>query len=245
MDVKVGSGAFMPTHQQATQLAKSIVDVATAAGLPTAALLTEMDQPLGLAVGNAVEVNEAVGVLRGGGPSDVRDLVIETAAMLMAQVGVSVDLDAAKFSVAALIDGGRAMEVFLRMVAAQGGKTLCFESPAGVTGRQSGLPLAPTTPILARRSGYVSAIDCQAIGRVVQELGGGRRLASDCIDPSVGVVLRCKVGDEVAAGEPLLWVHAHEIGSFDYLGGLVQAVSIRPEPVAAKPLILSRYPFPD
>lgn len=228
MDVKVGSGAFMKTEHDAVALAESIVSVGEQSGLPTIALLTDMDQPLGRTIGNAIEVNESVEVLCGA-PGEVRELTIELCAELLVQVRVSASIIEARQRLADAIDSGLAMERFERMVAAQGGR---LSSPLG---------LASPTQILADQEGYVSGFDCTAIGQTVVALGGGRRRTGDPIDVSVGIAVRHRIGDRVERGEPILTLHSHLARASDYACTLRAAVTIVGQPVAKRNLILRRF----
>ena len=195
MDVKVGSAALMPDLDAARRLARSIVRVGAAAGLPTTAHLTDMDQPLGVAIGNAVEVNESIAVLDGGGPPEVRKLTLTLAADLLARVGLAGDQASARTAAMRSIDDGSAMERWGRMVAAQGGRL------AGP------LPLADGQTVRAASAGWVERIDCPQLADALIAMGGGRRRAGDAIDPAVGVSMHVRVGDRVEADEPLLTVH--------------------------------------
>ncbi len=191
MDVKVGSGAFMKSLDQAQALARSLVQTGARAGLPVRALITDMDQPLGWAVGNANEVRESIEVLRGGGPADVRELTIALGAELLEMVQWVEGRADARRTLAAALDNGAAYEVFARMVTAQGGDLDVL------------LPVAEQVPILAPRGGSIAAIDCEQIGQSVVEMGGGRKQLSDAIDHAVGIDLQVKVGDVVTRGQPL------------------------------------------
>jgi pyrimidine-nucleoside phosphorylase len=227
MDVKSGSGAFMKTQQQATELAETLVRVGRQAGLPTTALLTDMDQPLGQAIGNAIEVNESVEVLQGLG-GEVRDLSIELCADLLVQVRVAATLDDARVRLAQAIDSGRAMERFERMVHAQGGRLNCP------------LKLAAATEIVAQTSGFLEHYDCEAIGEAIVALGGGRRKKGDSIDHRVGIKIHGRIGDPINEGQPVLTLHTHKGQATDYVRGLGKAVEINENQVPRRPLILKR-----
>jgi thymidine phosphorylase len=193
LDVKVGSGAFMKDVDAARTLAQTMVDIGGLAGVRTVALLTAMDRPLGRAVGNALEVAESVEVLAGGGPADVVELVVLLAREMLALAGLS-DVDPE----AALRDG-RAMDVWRRMIAAQGG------DPAAA------LPVAPEVQVVpAPASGTLTELDAYAIGVAAWRLGAGRARKEDPVSPVAGVMLRAAVGDEVRAGQPLLELHTDD-----------------------------------
>ncbi len=227
MDVKVGSAAFMKTRSDAMELAQSLVRVGGQAGLPTTALLTDMDQPLGHAVGNAIEVNESLEILSGS-PGPVRELTIDLCAELLVQVRVAADREEARRMLAERLDNGMAMERFERMVTCQGGHL------AGP------LPLAPAHVIPAPGDGYLSTMDCRAIGETVVCLGGGRRKVGDPIDPRVGIRVHGRIGDSFQKSQPLLTLHCDAGRSGEYVKRLGAAMTLQDEPVQTRPLILDR-----
>jgi thymidine phosphorylase len=187
LDVKVGSGAFMKDLASARELARTMVDLGTGAGVTTTALLTDMSTPLGLAVGNAVEVQESVEVLAGGGPADVVELTVALAAEMLAASGVP-DADPAE----ALRDG-RAMDVWRAMVAAQGGDP---DAP---------LPRArESETVVAEADGVLAELDAHRVGVASWRLGAGRARREDPVQAGAGVLLHAKPGDAVRAGQPLL-----------------------------------------
>ncbi|MFG0266874.1 MAG: thymidine phosphorylase [Rhodopirellula sp. JB055] len=195
MDVKVGSAGFMPTIEQASELAGSLQAVGSEAGLPTIPILSDMDQPLGRAIGNAIEVNESLDVLRGGGPLEVRALTLRLSAELLVATKQAEDLRSAEKSLASQLDSGAAMQRFERMVQEQGGKL------------SEHLPLGKRSEHVAKQSGWVESIDCPAIGDAIISMGGGRRKTTDPVDPSVGIDLQVRIGDRVEAGQPLWTVY--------------------------------------
>ena len=230
MDVKAGSGAFMKTLPDAQRLAESIERTGQAAGLHTSVLISDMEQPLGRAVGNANEVNESLAILRGEQRDDpaierVRELTIELCARPLIQVGGAADLAQAKQRLSDALDSGAAMERFEAMIAGQGGK---------LTGD---LPLAQARPVLADRDGAVARLDCQLIGKTVVSLGGGRRKMSDPIDPAVGIQMHVHVGDAVTRGQPILSVLCHEQSRSEYADLLGQVATISEESVSPVPLV--------
>lgn len=198
LDVKFGSGAFLPALEDAETLAASLLDVAARNGLPTTVIISSMEAPLGRAVGNALEVREAIDTLSGGGPADLRELSLTLAQHMVARAFP--DRDAAA-DVRRALDSGAGLAKFRQMVEAQGGDVRAIDQP-------SRLPAAPrVVPLLATASGYVSAIDARALGVGAMRLGAGRARAGDAIDPAVGLVLRAGVGDFLKAGEA--WADAH------------------------------------
>ncbi len=228
MDVKVGSGAFMKTLDRATELARSLGRVGGEAGLPTTAILSDMDQPLGSAIGNAIEVNEAVQVLCGDGPDDVRELTVELCADLLVQVKMAETRKDAIERLQQAIDQGFAMEHFEKLVHAQEGD---LKTP---------LALAPCREIVAPASGFIASYDCVAIGEAIVGMGGGRRRTDDVIDPTVGVSVHARIGDAVEKGQPIFRVHCHAEQFSDYFVKLENAVVITHHGVDARPLILAR-----
>lgn len=197
MDVKTGSGAFAADIGMARELAESIVAVANGANLPTCALITDMNQVLGRAVGNSLEVAEALTFLRNENPeSRLREVVLTLAQAMLDLTGLSGNPEAA-------LNSGRAMEIFARMVSQLGGPTDLAENAVLY------LPRAPVSkPCAAIDAGTVSAMDTRAIGIAVLVMGGGRRNAASQINPSVGLTEMCAVGERVEVGQPLVIVHA-------------------------------------
>ncbi|MDG4822774.1 thymidine phosphorylase [Asanoa sp. WMMD1127] len=224
LDVKVGSGAFMKSLADARELARTMVDLGTAHGVRTVALLTDMSTPLGLAIGNAVEVTESVEVLAGGGPRDVVELTVALAREMLDAAGRP-DADPA----AALADG-RAMDAWRAMVRAQGGDP------------DAALPVAREThTVTAEADGFVAAVDAYAMGIAAWRLGAGRARKEDPVSAAAGVVLHRRPGDAVRAGEPLYELRADESGRFAAaIEAAAGAVSISAEPPAATPLVIDR-----
>ncbi len=197
LDVKTGAGAFMKKDDDAALLAELMVETGCRMGKKTIALITDMDQPLGLRVGNAVEVEEAIAVLRDRGPEDLRELCRELAAWMFHLGGRATTIAHGKRLADELIRSGQAFERFREMVALQGGDTVAIDNPAR-------LPRAAhTLDVQSPRSGYVGAIQCEEVGTACMLLGGGREKKEDSIDPAVGIVLHKKSGDRVSAGETL------------------------------------------
>ena len=197
LDVKTGSGAFVKREEQAELLAELMVETGERMGKRVVALITDMDQPIGHKVGNALEVDEVLEILRGNGPSDLRQLCLELAAWMFQLGGVSDGLAEGRKIAAQLIDSGRGLEKFREMVELQGGDLSVIDHPAKLP-RASG-----SQEILSPAKGYVAAIESETIGIAGVILGGGRERKEDSVDPSVGIVLHKKVGDAVGHGEPL------------------------------------------
>lgn len=226
LDVKVGSGAFMKDAERAGELARTMVELGTDAGVRTVALLTDMSTPLGLTAGNALEVRESVEVLAGGGPADVVELTVALAREMLDAAGRP-DADPA----AALADG-RAMDVWRRMIAAQGGDP---DAP---------LPVArETEQVVAEADGVLATLDAYAVGVAAWRLGAGRARKEDPVQAGAGVELHARPGDRVRAGQPLLTLHTDTPERFArareaLAGGVV--VSRDAAAPAPRPLVLDR-----
>jgi pyrimidine-nucleoside phosphorylase len=206
LDVKTGSGAFMPTVAEATRLARAMVDIGRHAGRAVVALIADMNQPLGQAVGNALEVREAIATLRGGGPDDLREHCFTVAAHLLHLAGRARTPAAARETLTAVLTEGRAWAKFRELVQAQGGDVAAVENPD----RLPQARLVVTIP--APRTGYLAAADAREIGLASVDLGAGRARKGDPIDHAVGFVIHHKVGERVKAGEPLFTIHANDEG---------------------------------
>ena len=202
LDVKTGSGAFMETEEDAFTLAREMVNVGKEAGRNMAAVVTDMDQPLGFAVGNALEVKEAIAVLRGEDVPDLKELCLVLGSNILVRSGLAADEAEARARLTEAIDSGAALQKLADMVKAQGG------DPSAVFD-VSLLPAAPVQrSVKAPVSGYITAMEARDIGLVSMHLGGGRATKEDVIDLSVGVVLRAKVGAHLSAGDELAVIHA-------------------------------------
>ncbi len=204
MDVKVGSGAFMPSYEKSLELANSIVSVGTDAGLPTAALLTDMNESLSPSAGNALEVRLALNYLSGRArPARLHEVTMALCAEMLLLGGLADSLEHARARLQAALDGGAAAERFARMVSALGGPADLLERPDAY------LEAAPVLqPVAAQRSGFLQRCDCRSLGLTVLGLGGGRSRPTDTIDFAVGLSELVQIGDQVEAGQPLAMVHA-------------------------------------
>jgi len=201
LDVKYGSGAFMKTRESARALARSLLSVGTANGLRMTAVLSAMDAPLGRHVGNSLEVVEAVEVLKGRGPADLRELSLLLAARMLRLAGRDDNDHDALARVRAALDSGAGLEVFRRCIEQQGGDPRVIDDYAR-------LPRAPETRmVVAPRDGFVAEMRAYEIGVASLLLGGGRERAEDAVDPAVGIVCRVKPGEPVRAGDPVYEVH--------------------------------------
>lgn len=223
LDVKVGSGALLP-ESQCRELARTMVELGAAHGVPTRAVLTDMECPLGAAVGNALEVGEALEVLAGGGPADVVELTVQLAAEMLALSGVD-GRDPAE-----TLRDGTAMDLFRRLVGAQGGD-LSIPLPIG----------AHTETVIAARSGTMGTIDAMAVGLTAWRLGAGRSRPGGAVQPGAGVRIHRRPGEPVAAGQPLFTLYTDTPERFTAaLAELDGGFSVDDSAPAARPLILDR-----
>src|SRR3989449_6195784 len=216
LDVKTGSGAFMKKEEDAAFLAELMVQTGERMGKKMAALITDMDQPLGLRVGNALEVEEVLQVLRGGGPEDLRELCRELAAWMFHLGGLAATITQGKHVAEQLIVSGKALEKFRQMVTLQGGDASVIDNPGRLPKPRH------TLDVVSSKSGYVKAIQCESVGTACVVLGGGREKKEDSVDPAVGLVLHKKVSDRVTTGEPLCTIHYNSQALADRAKKLVE-----------------------
>jgi len=208
LDVKVGIGAFMKNIEDATELANTMVSIGRTYGTPVTAMLTNMDQPLGVAVGNANEIRESIAILRGDGPTDVRELTLAFASEMLVLAGTA-DPTAASDLAEKAIASGRALETFARATELQGGDPAAIFDP-------SLLEIAPNEHVIeADRDGWITACDAYAIGTAAVRLGAGRATKEDAIDPGVGFSIHAKIGDIVTQGQPLATVVYRNTSTLD------------------------------
>ncbi|KAB1089126.1 thymidine phosphorylase [Neorhizobium galegae] len=237
LDVKVGNGAFMESPEEAEALARSLVEVANGAGVKTAALLTDMNQPLADAAGNALEIVNCLDFLAGL-KADTRlgAVVLAEAAEMLVQAGVASNLAEAEENARLALSSGEAMERFARMVHALGGPADFCERPDSYLERA---PVRLRVP--APRDGYLAACETRAIGLAVVELGGGRKRAADPIDHRVGISELLPLGRQVSEGEPIAMVHARTKEDAERIAeDIARFYTISDAPVAAAPVILKR-----
>jgi pyrimidine-nucleoside phosphorylase len=232
LDVKAGSGAFMRETAAAVELARLCVEIGQDAGRATAALVTDMSQPLGELVGNAVEVQEAVEALRGERPGRFLDLCLTLTGHLAALAGTAADADAGRRDAQRALESGDGLDKFREFVAAQGGDPRVADD-------LSILPQAPVaTEVPAPRDGWLAAVDAEAVGRVAAALGAGRQRKDDDIDPAVAVELSAKLGDRVASGQPVARILARdEAAARSAAEGLLAALRWGDHPSPAPPLV--------
>jgi pyrimidine-nucleoside phosphorylase len=233
LDVKTGSGAFMKTPESARALATRMVEIGRACGKRVEALITDMSQPLGRAVGNTLEVIECLETLKGRGPQDLVEVSRELTAMMFVLGGADTSLEAARDRFDRLISSGAALHKFAEIVAEQGGD-------AGVVEDYSRLPSAAhEESIVAWEDGYIGALEAEAIGFASMRLGAGRERLDSVIDPAVGIVFEKKIGDAVQVGERVCTLYANDAARLsDARASLRAAIAISPEPATPPRLIL-------
>ena len=229
LDVKVGDGAFMKTLDEARELARTMIEIGRGAGREVVCELTDMDQPLGRAVGNALEVREALDTVRGDGPSDFTELVLASCAHLLALSDLGVDHDEGRRRAEAAVADGSALLAYERWIRAQGGDP-----------DEAALERAPVVrEVPSPRAGVVTRAGALAIGRAALHLGAGRRTKDDEIDHAVGVVCLAKRGDRVEAGQPLAELHARDEASADRAVAEVEAAyGFADDPEPGRPIVI-------
>jgi pyrimidine-nucleoside phosphorylase len=229
LDVKVGDGAFMKTQADALVLAEAMIALGQRAGRDVVCVLSDMDQPLGRAVGNALEVHEALATLRGEGPPDLTELVLDAVAHLLALSDLAIDRDEGRARAERAVADGSAVAAYERWVRAQGGDP-----------DETALPKAPfIAEVFAARAGYVQRLAALPIGHAALVLGAGRRTKDDAIDHAVGVVCLKKRGDAVEEGEPLAEIHARdETSAGEAAATVLAAYELSDEPPRPRPIVL-------
>lgn len=235
LDVKAGGGAFMKTLEDAERLAEAMVAIGTETGRTTAAVISDMDQPLGFAIGNALEVAEAIETLRGKGPEDLTSLCLTLASHMVVLGGKAGSIDEARALLERKLANGEALDKFRAFVAAQNGDPAVADDPAR-------LPQAAfRLDVKADRAGFVRRIDAELLGLAAMSIGAGRATKEAAIDHAVGIVLAKKIGDRVEAGDTLAVLHASRSGDAE-AGAIRQtldAYAIGEEQAAPRPLVLS------
>lgn len=235
LDIKTGSGAFLPETERGLELAKVMVRLGGERGCPTVALLTAMDRPLGRACGNAVEVAESIAVLRDDGPADVRELSVRLGAEMLAVAGIESDRAAARHTLESALSSGAALEKFREVVDAQGGDVAVVDDP-------DRLPRAPhVEPFVAPRDGFVTRVEPKGLGRAIVAMGGGRQQMDDAIDPAVGIVIATPLGTRVTRGQHLALVHARDAAGVAVgRAALRAAIAVGDEAPTIAPLVSHR-----
>ena len=230
LDVKFGAGAFMKTLDDAKELATAMVEIGRDAGRETVAFLTDMNQPLGFAIGNALEVKEAIETLSGNGPKDLEELVLQLASHMVVLAKKAANTEQAYAQLKEKLQNGEALQKFKEFVAAQGGDTSQIENPEL-------LPTASSViPVTATEAGYVEKIDALSIGIAAMKLGAGRATKEDTIDMGVGVVLNKKVGEAINQGDVLAYVHTNQADSQEAIEYIKKAYEISSSSVCSPTL---------
>tara|TARA_B100000683_G_C12481634_1_gene551611 strand:- start:857 stop:2170 length:1314 start_codon:yes stop_codon:yes gene_type:complete len=234
LDVKVGSGAFMKKEEDARLLAKTMVGIGTHMNKKVVARLTSMEQPLGVKVGNSLEVLESLDVLSGGGPEDVVQLTVELGAEMLLAGDKASNMDEAREKLSEVLQNGKALAKFAQIIEAQHGDPKVIDD-------RGLLPLSSkTTVFTASQTGYLSAVNTEKVGVASMLLGGGRQKASDAVDPSVGLEIHARLGDAITAGQPIATVYHQEKGLDECLEVLKSAFTIDEQPISAPPLFIDR-----
>jgi len=236
LDVKTGAGAFLRTLDDELRAAQEMIALGRAHGCPVVALLTDMDSPLGVACGNANEVEEAIATLKGGGPADLRELTLRLAAEMLVLAGTAPDHPAARSRLEAAIGDGTALEKFRAMVQAQGGDPRVCDDSARVLPQP-----ALRVPYAAARDGVIQRVEPRAVGMGITAMGGGRTTMEDAIDPSVGFLVAARPGDRVRRGATLATILARdEASAAAGRAALDAAIVIGDGPVVPRPLVSHR-----
>ncbi len=233
MDVKCGSGAFMENLDRARELSRGLISIGTALGMKVTAMLTQMSQPLGVAVGNALEVRESIELLKGGGPDDAREITLQLCAEMLVLAKISPNHKKAYTTLESLIASGAALEKFKEWIEAQGGNARIIDKPELLeVSRQ-------TSIVAAGKKGVVASIQTRDIGVAGNLLGAGRMQASDEVDTTVGMDVHVKPGDKVEKGQPLATIYHRNEKNLAQARAMVQAaIVIGSKPVKHLPLIL-------
>ncbi|ARJ72822.1 pyrimidine-nucleoside phosphorylase [Latilactobacillus sakei] len=203
LDVKTGSGAFMKTEEDAKELAQALVNIGRSVGMQCMAVISDMNQPLGNAIGNALEIEESIAILKGEGPADITELILTLGSQMVVLAGKASTLDEARQLLQGVIDDGRALEAFRQMIIYQGGDPAVIENPKLMPQAQYQIELP------AKENGYVTEMTANEMGIASMLLGGGRQAKTDEIDYAVGLVLHKKIGDPVQKGESLLTIYSN------------------------------------
>lgn len=203
LDVKTGSGAFMKTEEDAKELAQALVNIGRSVGMQCMAVISDMNQPLGNTIGNALEIEESIAILKGEGPADITELILTLGSQMVVLAGKASTLDEARQLLQGVIDDGRALEAFRQMIIYQGGDPAVIENPKLMPQAQYQIELP------AKENGYVTEMTANEMGIASMLLGGGRQAKTDEIDYAVGLVLHKKIGDPVQKGESLLTIYSN------------------------------------
>lgn len=231
LDVKFGTGAFMKTLGDAKKLAKAMVEIGQDANRETVAFLTDMNQPLGFAIGNALEVKEAIETLSGKGPKDLEELVLQLASYMVVLAKKATTTDEAYVQLKENLNNGKALQKFREFIGAQGGDVAQIDDPSLLPSAKSILA------VKAQSAGYVQKIDALSIGIAAMKLGAGRATKEDVIDMGVGVVLNKKVGEAVDKGDVLAYIHSNSEDNEEVINYIMQAYEMTSESLCSPTLI--------
>ncbi|WP_338824114.1 Pyrimidine-nucleoside phosphorylase [Moorella humiferrea] len=232
LDVKVGSGAFMPDLASARQLARTMVELGREMGRRTVAVITNMDEPLGMMVGNALEVKEALAVLHGGGPKELREVCLTLGSQMLLLAGAEASAEGARRRLEDLLNGGGALAKFRQFIAAQGGNPEVADRPELLPATREQITI--TSPA----GGYISSVRARLIGEAAMLLGAGRASKESVIDPAVGIELKKRCGDYVNASEPLAVFHVNDRTNLEAARErFLAAYTLAPEPPSPRPLV--------
>lgn len=231
LDVKFGSGAFMKTLEEARELAKTMVEIGDSLGRDTRAILTDMNEPLGLAVGNNLEVKEAIDTLHGKGPKDFVELVTEAGAIILEQAKIAENLEAGRKMIQKAIDDGSGFKKLCELFSYQGGDVSYLKNPDKFQSSKR------IIPIISDYDGYIKRIDSMTIGVSSMKLGGGRETMDDVIDMSAGIVLQKKYGEYVKKGDILAYAHTSKENVGDILKDIHDAFEFSDKPVEILPIV--------
>lgn len=231
LDVKYGEGAFMKTPEEAVELAEVMIYLGEACGRKVGAMITDMNEPLGRAVGNSLEVKEAAETLAGSGPEDLMELCISAGASILKAAGLTADIDQGRQRMSEVIRDGSALEKLKAMVKAQGGDSTVIEDVEKIPQAKR------VTAVSSERTGWISAVGALTVGKLAMEIGAGRECMEDTIEAETGIVLNKKVGDRVETGDILAWVHHNRPLEKSWKERLEGAFRISAGPVDKKQLI--------
>jgi pyrimidine-nucleoside phosphorylase len=238
LDVKFGSGAFLPEPERGAELARTMIELAEASGVRAVAYQTAMDRPLGLAAGNGVEIAESLACLEGKGPPDLRELVVLLGGEMLVQAGVERELERARARIARALDDGSALERFRRAVEGQGGDVRALERPRELYARE-------LVHVEAERAGHLAWRDLRQIGLALLELGGGRRRVEDAVDPRAGILFLERAGARLERGQPVLALAVTDRRKLaPALARARAAFEVSDAPPAPAPLVLARLAAP-
>ena len=225
LDVKVGAGAFMKDVESAKELAHAMVEIGKNVGRDTMAVISDMNQPLGLAIGNALEVKEAIDTLRGQGPKDLEELCLSLGSKMVVLAKHAETVEEARQMLEEVIANGKALEVFKEFVAAQGGDASVIEDPSKLVAAKYEIP------VLAKEDGFVAEIEADSIGTAAMILGAGRATKESIVDLAVGLMLHKKIGDEVKKGDTIVTIHSNRENVEDVMERIYASYRISPTKV--------------